>query len=777
VLLALAARPAEPGGQSELLAALTTDPAARVVRPRPLSEAAVAKLVRAARSDEAHDSFCAACHEATGGNPFMLGELLLELSAEHGSATRADAAHVREVAPATIQRAILARLARLPERAATLARAVAVLGDDADPRQAAALAELDRDVAAETADALAAADILEPGRPLRFAHPLVRNAVYADLPGTQRTAAHRRAARLLKDERAEPERIAIHLLATDPAGDPGVVETLDAAARRALDRAAPETAIAYLRRALAEPPDPVARRELLRNLSRASIRAADRGAIEGLLSSAFEELSAEPQTLMASAAQLSFWLFGWGRLEDGLALLERATRAAIEAGDYDLVMRFESLIVLFTLMPPEEMRSRLEPYKDRVAPDTPGERLWLATRSLWGAFAGEPAAEMAEIARVALEGGKIFSEQPDFNIQANSAISVLITADELEAAEHAVRHSLAEMRARGAAPAIAAATWMSGVLEYARGNIARAEPDARAAVEAARQGGYLLTLGPFFLTLLVLTLIARGELEAAEAELATSGLGGEIPDDHRLDSLLHSRGCLRLAQGRTSQGLEDLAELGSRAGRHGTQNFMFFPTAAEAAIALAVSGQQELARPVAELYLGAAKTWGTNRVIGIGLHALGVVEGGERGIELLREAVTTLERSPARLEHARALTDLGAALRRANRRAEARGPLRTALDMARAGGALAIAKRAHDELEATGEKLRPLMAAGVESLTPSERRVADLAGEGSSNREIAQTLFLSVKTVETHLSHAYSKLDIRSRSELKTALAAGADAV
>jgi DNA-binding NarL/FixJ family response regulator len=97
--------------------------------------------------------------------------------------------------------------------------------------------------------------------------------------------------------------------------------------------------------------------------------------------------------------------------------------------------------------------------------------------------------------------------------------------------------------------------------------------------------------------------------------------------------------------------------------------------------------------------------------------------------------------------------------------------------MARAGGALAIAKRAHEELEATGEKLRPLMATGVESLTPSERRVADMAGEGSSNREIAQTLFLSVKTVETHLSHAYSKLDIRSRSQLKTTLAAGADAV
>jgi DNA-binding CsgD family transcriptional regulator len=128
--------------------------------------------------------------------------------------------------------------------------------------------------------------------------------------------------------------------------------------------------------------------------------------------------------------------------------------------------------------------------------------------------------------------------------------------------------------------------------------------------------------------------------------------------------------------------------------------------------------------------------------------------------------------SPHRLEYARALADEGAALRRAGRRAEARERLRAALEISRGGGALAIARRAHDELEATGEKLRPLVAPGVESLTPSERRVAELAADGLTNREVAQSLFLTVKTVETHLSHAYRKLDIRSREELPEALAA-----
>src|SRR5436190_22592516 len=169
--------------------------------------------------------------------------------------------------------------------------------------------------------------------------------------------------------------------------------------------------------------------------------------------------------------------------------------------------------------------------------------------------------------------------------------------------------------------------------------------------------------------------------------------------------------------------------------------------------------------------LAEARAWGTPRAIGMALRAAGLAAPGARGIALLEEAAEVLEGSPARLEHARALADLGAALRRANRRADAREPLRRALDLARHGGALAVARRAHEELAATGERLRPLAAAGADSLTPSERRIAELAAAGQSNREIAQALFLTVKTVETHLSNAYRKLDIRSRRELAPALA------
>jgi DNA-binding NarL/FixJ family response regulator len=96
--------------------------------------------------------------------------------------------------------------------------------------------------------------------------------------------------------------------------------------------------------------------------------------------------------------------------------------------------------------------------------------------------------------------------------------------------------------------------------------------------------------------------------------------------------------------------------------------------------------------------------------------------------------------------------------------------LRKAFDVARHGGAIRVAQRAHGELQATGEKIRPYAPIGVESLTPSERRVADLAASGMTNRQIAQSLFVTVKTVEAHLSAAYDKLDISSRRQLPDAL-------
>jgi DNA-binding NarL/FixJ family response regulator len=154
--------------------------------------------------------------------------------------------------------------------------------------------------------------------------------------------------------------------------------------------------------------------------------------------------------------------------------------------------------------------------------------------------------------------------------------------------------------------------------------------------------------------------------------------------------------------------------------------------------------------------------------------AAGLVAGGERGELLLREAIDAFDRGDARLERARTLADLGATLRRRNRRTEARELLREALDAAHRAGAKPLAEQAETELRATGARPRRILLTGLDSLTASERRIAELASQGLSNREIAQTLFVTTRTVEGHLTSIFRKLQLDSRNELPAALASGA---
>jgi DNA-binding CsgD family transcriptional regulator len=149
-------------------------------------------------------------------------------------------------------------------------------------------------------------------------------------------------------------------------------------------------------------------------------------------------------------------------------------------------------------------------------------------------------------------------------------------------------------------------------------------------------------------------------------------------------------------------------------------------------------------------------------------------EGDER-IKLLQDAVRLGEAGPPRLEYTQALIDLGAALRRDNQRAAAREPLRQALELASRGRADAHVQTAQVELAASGARPRRVHLSGVDALTPSERRIADLGASGLTRRQIAEKLFITPKTVEFHLRHVYQKLDIHNREELAEALGEGAE--
>jgi DNA-binding CsgD family transcriptional regulator len=235
------------------------------------------------------------------------------------------------------------------------------------------------------------------------------------------------------------------------------------------------------------------------------------------------------------------------------------------------------------------------------------------------------------------------------------------------------------------------------------------------------------------------------------------------------------RGELRIACGDLERGVEDLLGAGTWMEERDLLNPGWSPWRMVVAPALAATGRVAEARDLVSEAIARARASGAVWALGYALRTMGELERGEAALALLAESVAVLDGSAARLELARSLVSHGAALRRAGRRADARDPLRRGLDLAARCGATGLERAAHEELLAAGARPRRQAVTGVQSLTPSELRVCRLAAEGRSNPEIAQALFVTRRTVESHLARAYRKLAIASRDGLPEALAAAKD--
>jgi len=235
-----------------------------------------------------------------------------------------------------------------------------------------------------------------------------------------------------------------------------------------------------------------------------------------------------------------------------------------------------------------------------------------------------------------------------------------------------------------------------------------------------------------------------------------------------------ARGRLRLAQGRAEEALADFqacqALLAAEVWGMPVRETGYVHARSGAALALSRLGERQRACELADAELADVRVFGAPRALGIALRTAGLTHGGEEGLTLLGESVAALDSSPALLERARSLAEFGAALRRSGERAAAKDPLARALELAVRCGARPLATRARDELRAAGARPRRPWRTGVEALTPSELRVARLAADGRSNREIAGELYVTLKAVEGHLAHAYAKLGIDGRGQLPRAL-------
>jgi ATP/maltotriose-dependent transcriptional regulator MalT len=379
------------------------------------------------------------------------------------------------------------------------------------------------------------------------------------------------------------------------------------------------------------------------------------------------------------------------------------------------------------------------------------------------------AVEVATLARRAAAGGLIVEEQAtESALSAAYAAVCLVFTDRHDEAHSLIGAILAEAQEIGS-PVASAWAWSAAArLEQMRGNLSEAESAARSALAPLP---HELTLSTeIALAYLVLALVEQGRLDDAEAVLSDYGVASAACSRTTAGLALHlARSALRLAQGRIEEGHHDAEEAISRDITHGAaapgRGFRFSP-----AVAILAAGHRERAVELAEAELRRGRSFQLPSAEGVALTVLGCVRGGEDGLHHLRTAVEKLGQGPRKLELAYALVEFGSALRRANRRSEARDPLTSGMDLAHRCGASPLAERAREELLACGARPRKLVVSGVDSLTASERRVARMAAEGMSNTEIAQALFVTRKTVETHLGHVYMKLDISSRAGLPQAL-------
>ena len=763
LLLLMTVRSGEPGADE--LMQLAHDPSAETIRPDPLGIDAIDTLVRS-QFGEADPEFVEACLGATGGNPLLLRELLLSLQAEGAHATTEAVPRLAGVTSEVVTQNVLARISQLGKPARDLSVAIAVLGGGCELAEAADLAGHTLEESGIACDALAQVDILAPGVPLEFAHPLLRGVVYQDIGAARRRALHTGAAEVLLRRGAAPERIAAQLLEGEPVGTEEASAALEAAAASALRNGASKRAATYLDCALREPQPN--RGGILAKLGRLRAAEFSPDALELLEEAA--RIVSEPELMTEVLLDQARALVLQGRTEAAIALLGDAGRDPGGASSEPALLMDAELIALgqMDVLPSAVFSDRLAGYaKATPKGETPGECAILGTLAFEAFRTIEPREKCAQLGARAMNGGHLESLPPATPVRIVTGLA-LRQSEEVELAGRLAASAIAQAQALGSDLAFAIATFDLANTARWRGDLEAAEEHCSVVLATAGPEGH--QLGPYAGSFwAVVALDTAGPARAREI-LAETKILDQPADEIVFNEVLYYRGCVAAACGRLDEAIADLAACGERELAHGHRNPAGTPWRTALALASLQARDREGAAAECATELELARRFGAPRMLGIALRTQGLIRGGEEGLESLASAIEALELSPDRLELARALIDYGAALRRAKRRADSRAPLTEGTDLAARCGARVLAERGTTELRALGARPRRHQVWGLEALTPSERRVARMAAGGMSNPEIAQALFVSRKTVETHLGSVYSKLDLRGRGGLAAAL-------
>lgn len=771
IALVVATRP--PLDRFGPLAELTVSRHVERLLPRPLTRRAVAEM-SALRGTLPTAKVVHAIHAASGGNPFLAEALLEEL---HVTDRKVDdpatAKVVAGLGPNTVSRAMLGRLT--PD-ALRLAGAIAVLGTRADPWLAGTVAGLAAEELGGAVEALVAANVIDAGSgQLNFLHPVIHEAMLSTLRPLERAALHGKAATALYAERAPADRVAAHLALAPSGVLPEAATVFREAATSSLAGGDTATAAKYLVRALEADPHNAA---LQADLGLTLLRAGDARAARDHLreaASATDDVQAQAEWLAAAALATSS--------VDGVpaALAELQQRLAEWPGDpFDPArLTLEARLGVLRSFLPGERRiasAHLHRFND-LRGNTPHARTLLALLAQSGRYEVSPYREVASTAERALRHGALFKDSagsPDTLVSWLLAMMSLIAADGVDLAREEIAQAQGWVRRHGSPIEFAMVANVNDYLAWRCGDLTAMEADSDgvlAAVALEELSPQVVALRATALNFGVYAALERGDVDGAKVMLASfDEQCGDAPKVITMMWLHEARARLALDQDDPDLALVHAYRLRDEtAAAH--MDPPGIPWRSPAALALLRFGEVEAARSLAEDQLAVAGKWGAPSDLGTALRLKAKVgESGSR-VQTLTEAIAVLEESPTRLELAKALIDLGEAYRVANRRTDAREPLLRGGELAANCGSPVQRQRAAEALEALGDRPRSLSSSGQDSLTASERRVAGLALNGRTNRDIAQELFVSPKTVENHLGRIYVKLGITGRRELARAMA------
>ncbi|WP_235096712.1 helix-turn-helix transcriptional regulator [Amycolatopsis decaplanina] len=730
-----------PDGAAARLADLESWYGTEVLDLGPLSAEAVASLAREAVGSEPGEPFVRHCVEQSGGNPLLLREMLDEL----GKVASGIAPVAGSAAGAALIRSLFAGV---PDYARTVATAIAVLGGQ-DLSLVARLAKVPARTAGTAVDLLRSQHILS-AEGFSFRHDPVRDGLLDALDPAELGRWRRTAAILLSDAAGSPEEVAEHLLELGEL-DTWMVDLLRDAASCACDRGAPWDALRYLRPAAAARPSDA---ELAVQLAETvALLEPDSGF--DLLRRALE-LQQDPVDQARAAVKLGRAALVARRCGTAVTVLDRVLTVLGGEMDQQLRGQLEGLLCLVGI----EDRDSLAKLDTRIQPRTKDavvDARHSAVCAVVAALDGTRPREAAEWAMRAIRG---YTPTTD-DSAVSSAVLALLLADEVDVARDELTRAIELVPAQRSEYLA-----FRGLLGHWCGELAAAAADAGQAYALSRRaegrtGG-------------VVPRIAFATVAAQQGDTAKAMKLLREADSPQLWDHTVMRPWFQLVDARVHWAAGDreaALKLFNRCGESladvGIANPLLAPWWFEGACLLADEGRFEAAADLAAEGTGPALRWGTPRAIGMARLATAVATRGPDRIALIEEAAGILAGSPARLEEALAEFHLGRALVEAGDTAAARTRLRRCVELSLRTGDRFLLRRAQRTAAEAGI---PSEVSPLASLSPAERHIARLAGRGASNRVIAERLFVTVRTIETHLTSVYRKLRISGRTELAVVL-------